>query len=112
MDCINEVANVVYYEARASENNMRAVVHVILNRAKERGVSTCIIVREPNQFATRGKIVEKDRWQLAKKIVLQPGEDITRGATFFHNLSVKPYWSYTLKITYRVGGHIFYAKKN
>ena len=91
---------------------MRAVVHVILNRAKERGVSTCIIVREPHQFATKGKIVEKDRWQLAKKIVLQPGEDITKGATFFHNLTVKPYWSYTLRITYRVGGHIFYAKKN
>ncbi len=112
MDCINEVANVAYYEARASENNMRAVVHVILNRAKERGVSTCVIVREPNQFATKGKIVEKDRWQIAKKIVLQPGKDITNGATFFHNLTVKPYWSYTLKITYRVGGHIFYAKKN
>ena len=90
---------------------MRAVVHVILNRAKERGVSTCIIVKERNQFATRGKIVEWDRWQIAKKIVLQPGKDITNGATFFHNLTVKPRWSYTLKITYRVGGHIFYAKK-
>ena len=111
MDCINEVANVAYYEARASENNMRAVVHVILNRAKERGVSTCIIVKERNQFATKGKIVEWDRWQIAKKIVLQPGKDITNGATFFHNLTVKPRWSYTLKITYRVGGHIFYAKK-
>ena len=105
------MANVAYYEARASENNMRAVVHVILNRAKERGVSTCIIVKERNQFATRGKIVEWDRWQIAKKIVLQPGKDITNGATFFHNLTVKPRWSYTLKITYRVGGHIFYAKK-
>jgi hypothetical protein len=111
VDCINEVANVAYYEARASENNMRAVVHVILNRAKERGVSTCIIVKERNQFATKGKIVEWDRWQIAKKIVLQPGKDITNGATFFHNLTVKPRWSYTLKITYRVGGHIFYAKK-
>jgi len=111
VDCINEVANVAYYEARASENNMRAVVHVILNRAKERGVSTCIIVKERNQFATKGRIVEWDRWQIAKKIVLQPGKDITNGATFFHNLTVKPRWSYTLKITYRVGGHIFYAKK-
>jgi len=110
VDCINEVANVAYYEARASEANMRAVVHVIINRAKERGVSTCLIVRERNQFATRGKIVEKDKWQLAKRIVLQPGKDLTKGATFFHNLSVKPYWSYTLRVTYRVGGHIFYAK--
>ena len=106
------MANVAYYEARASENNMRAVVHVILNRAKEKGVSTCLIVRERNQFATKGKIKEREKWQIAKKIALHPGQDITRGATFFHNLTVKPYWSYTLKITYRVGGHIFYAKKN
>lgn len=91
---------------------MRAVVHVILNRAKERGVSTCKIVREPNQFATKGRIKERTRWQIAKQIVLNPGQDITKGATFFHNLTVKPYWSYKLKITYRVGGHIFYAKKN
>ena len=110
MDCVNEVANVAYYEARASENNMRAVVHVILNRAKERGVSACVIVRQPNQFATRGRIKEHGRWRLAKTIALNPGRDITKGATFFHNLSVKPYWSYKLRITYRIAGHIFYAK--
>lgn len=110
MDCINEVANVAYYEARASENNMRAVVHVIINRANEKGVSTCKIVRERNQFATKGPIRERNRWQIAKRIVLNPGPDITKGATFFHNLSVKPYWSYKLRVTYRVAGHIFYAK--
>ena len=110
MDCINEVANVAYYEARASENNMRAVVHVILNRAKEKKVSTCVIVRQPNQFATRGPIKERSRWLFARNIALSPGPDITKGATYFHNLSVRPYWSYTLKVTYRVAGHIFYAK--
>ena len=91
---------------------MRAVVHVILNRAKEKNVSTCKIVRQPNQFATRGRIKEPSRWQIAKSIVLNPGRDITRGATFFHNLSVRPYWSHNLRITYRVAGHIFYAHKN
>lgn len=110
MDCINEVANVAYYEARSSEENMRAVVHVILNRAKERGVSTCVIVREPNQFATRGRITEPSRWRIAKRIALNPGWDITRGATFFHNLTVRPRWTYRLRVTYRVDGHIFYAR--
>lgn len=113
MDCINEMANVAYYEARGSEDNMRAVVHVIINRAKERHLSTCKIIREPNQFAIRGgKIKERNRWLIAKTIVLNPGKDITRGATFFHNLSVRPYWSYKLKVTFRTGGHIFYARKN
>jgi spore germination cell wall hydrolase CwlJ-like protein len=110
VDCINEVANVAYYEARSSEENMRAVVHVILNRAKERGVSTCVIVREPNQFATRGRIAEPNRWQIARRIALNPGWDITRGATFFHNLTVRPRWTYRLRVTYRIDGHIFYAK--
>lgn len=111
MDCVNEVANVAYYEARSSEENMRAVVHVILNRAKERGVSTCVIVRQPHQFATKGPIREPDRWRIAKRIALNPGWDITRGATFFHNLTVRPSWSYKLRITYRIDGHIFYARK-
>lgn len=111
MDCVNEVANVAYYEARESDQNMRAVVHVILNRAKEQGVSTCIIVKQPNQFATKGPIKDKSRWEQAKEIVLNPGLDITKGATFFHNLTVRPAWSYKLRITYRVGGHIFYATK-
>jgi spore germination cell wall hydrolase CwlJ-like protein len=110
MDCINEVANVAYYEARSSEQNMRAVIHVILNRAKEKKVSTCVVIRQPNQFATRGPIRERSRWQLAKKIALNPGRDITGGATFFHNLSVKPRWTYKLRVTYRIDGHIFYAK--
>lgn len=104
------MANVAYYEARASENNMRAVVHVILNRAKERGVSTCTIVRQPNQFATKGRIREQSRWQLAKRIVLNPGPDITKGATYFHNWTVMPKWAYKLRVTYKVAGHIFYAK--
>ena len=110
MDCVAETATVAYHEARASESNMRAVVHVILNRAKERGVSPCIIVREPNQFATKGPIREKSAWARAKEIVLSPGPDITRGATYFHNLSVRPEWSYKYRVTYRVGGNIFYAR--
>lgn len=110
MDCINEIANVAYYEARASEVNMRAVVHVILNRARDQGISACKVVRQPNQFATKGSIKELGRWQLAKKIVLSPGSDITKGATFFHNLTVKPAWAYNLRVTFRVGSHTFYKK--
>lgn len=108
MDC---VADTVYYEARGEgEEGMRAVAHVIFNRAKQEGVSPCIIVRRPNQFA-KGPSRRKDsEWRLAKKVSLNPGWDLTRGATYFHNRSVRPYWIKSLKVTFTWGGHIFYRK--
>lgn len=112
MDCINEVVQVVYNEARGSIDNMRAVAHVIYNRSKETGKSICTVVRTPNQFATkRTKVKEPIQWRLATRIVLDPGPDLTRGATFFHNWTVRPSWSYRFKVTYRVAGHTFYSTK-
>lgn len=111
MDC---VAETVYYEARGEgEDGMRAVAHVIYNRAREQGVSPCVIVRQPGQFAkSKGKPNPRDpQWRLAVKISINPGTDLTNGATYFHNRTVKPYWIRKLKVTFSFGGHIFYAKK-
>ena len=108
MDC---VADTVYYEARGEgETGMRAVAHVIYNRAKEAGVSPCIIVRKPNQFAKGRSKPNSKQWQLAKRISLNPGWDLTRGATYFHNRSVRPYWIRKLQVSFTFGGHIFYRK--
>lgn len=108
MDC---VADTVYYESRGEGiDGMRAVAHIIYNRAKEKGVSPCIIVRQPKQFAV-GPSRPKDKlWQLAKRISSNPGSDLTRGATYFHNRTVKPYWIRSLVVTLQLGGHIFYRK--
>jgi N-acetylmuramoyl-L-alanine amidase len=106
MDC---VADTIYYEARGEgEQGMRAIAHVIINRANEEGVSPCIIVRRPNQFAKKTKITDWKTWKIAQRIASNPGWDFTKGATYFHNYSVKPRWSYKLKITYKFGGHVFY----
>ncbi len=68
MDCI---ADTVYYEARGEgEQGMRAVAHVILNRSKEQGVSPCVIVKRPNQFATGPSKHYNKQWKLAKRISL------------------------------------------
>lgn len=111
MDCINEIASTVYAEARGEgERGMRAVAHVIYNRAKEKGISPCIVVRQPKQFA-RGAPKPKDKmWQIAKRISINPGVDVTKGATYFHNLTVRPYWIRSLKVSYTWGNHIFYRK--
>jgi N-acetylmuramoyl-L-alanine amidase len=111
MDCVNEVASVVYAEARGEgEVGMRAVAHVIYNRSKEKGVSPCIVVRQPKQFAKASPRPKDEMWQIAKRIALDPGFDITKGATYFHNKTVKPYWIRSLRVTFSWGGHIFYRK--
>jgi spore germination cell wall hydrolase CwlJ-like protein len=108
MDC---VADTVYYEARGEgEIGMRAVAHVIYNRANKEGVSPCIIVKRRGQFAKGPSRPQDKLWRIAKQISINPGWDLTRGATFFHNRSVRPYWIRSLKITFSFGGHIFYRK--
>lgn len=110
MECINEVASVVYAESRGeTERGMKAVIHTILNRSKEQGKSPCRIVKQKRQYA-RGLFRPSDpNWQLAKRLVLNPGRDITHGARYFHNTTVRPYWIRSVKVTFRHGGHIFYG---
>jgi len=109
MDCTNNFVDVVYAESRSEGvNGMKALVHVIMNRSKEQGKPPCIIIRQPKQFA-KGIANRADPvWQVAKKLVLAPGPDITKGATYFHNLRVRPTWAYRFKVTYKFGNHIFY----
>lgn len=109
MDC---VADTVYYEARGEgEEGMRAVAHVIYNRAEKEGVSPCIIVNRPAQFATGPSRPGDYFWQQALRIAQNPGPDLTNGATHFHNLTVRPYWIRSLIVTFRFGGHIFYKER-
>ena len=109
MDC---VAEAVYYEARGEgEEGMRAVAHVIFNRAREQGVSPCVIVRQPGQFArSRGRPSNSSTWRTALRIAQNPGRDITRGATYFHNTTVRPYWIRSVRVTLSLGRHIFYRR--
>lgn len=109
MDCVNTVASVVYAEARGeTEKGLRAVAHVILNRAEEQNKPICQVARQRGQFA-KGLYRPKDpNWQLAKKLILNPGRDITNGATYFHNQRVRPYWIRSLKVSFKYNKHTFY----
>jgi spore germination cell wall hydrolase CwlJ-like protein len=110
MECVNTVTSVLYAEARGeSEKGMRGVLHVILNRAKKQHKPACHVVKQRGQFA-KGLYKPGDPiWQLAKTLVKNPGRDITKGAVYFHNRSVKPYWIRELKVTLKYGGHVFYS---
>ena len=109
MDCVNTVASVVYAEARGeTERGLRAVAHVILNRAKDQKKPICQVARQRGQFA-KGLYRPKDpNWQLARQIVLHPGKDITRGATYFHTNWMRPYWVKSLTVTLKYKNHTFY----
>lgn len=109
MECVDTAASVVYAEARGeTEIGLRAVAHVLLNRAKEQKKPICQVAKQRGQFA-KGLYRPKDpNWQLAKKLVLTPGRDITGGALFFHNNTVKPYWIRKVKVSFKYNKHTFY----
>lgn len=112
MNCTDATVSVIYAEARGETDlGMKGVAHVILNRAKEQQKPACQVVKQRGQFA-KGLYRPKDpNWQLAKKILLNPGRDFTRGATYFHSLRMRhrPHWAKYLKVTYRYKGHVFYS---
>ncbi len=109
MDCVNEVVNVAYAESRGeTQQGIRSVIHVILNRAKVLGKRPCFVVKQRGQFARGIHRPSDPKWQEIKRLVLSPGSDITRGATYFHNLTVRPAWSYKMKVTLKLNKHIFY----
>lgn len=104
MDCI---ANTVFVEARGEgETGMKAVTHVILNRAKARKLTPCQVVKQKGQFAKGQYRPNNKMWQMAKRIALNPGIDITGGARYFHSIRVNPNWN--LKVVYRFKNHVFY----
>lgn len=106
----------VYHEARSEPQvGQVAIVHVTLNRAKERNLPIKAIVTQPYQFS----------WTFQKKsyipddtkaflqclqsvyVALQTA-DITNGATHYHLDSVNPYWTSQYTYIDQFGSHKFY----
>lgn len=117
------LARNAYFEARGEGRaGIEAVTHVVINRTKQpKWPSTpCGVVyqrtRGSCQFSwvcTRNSIRDQRLYaycrDLVARIYLQRPYDPTRGATFFHGISVPGYWfRNNLRVTYRSGGHIFY----
>lgn len=118
----------IYHEARGQPIlGQYAVALVTMNRAKDRE-KVCSTVFAPMQFSwtngtarkTKGgwliapslKPKEDHAWWVANRIALMTLEgrmiDITKGASHYHNLSVKPDWTFGRKPVHRLGSHIFY----
>jgi spore germination cell wall hydrolase CwlJ-like protein len=86
---------------------MRAIYHVILNRASKTGIQPIDVARDRKQFSildttTVPELIAKFKndpnpnvqrlWQMAKGIVMAPGGDNTAGATHYY-AGPSPYWA-------------------
>lgn len=120
------LARNVYFEARnQSFEGQLAVAHVTLNRLEESTEprTICDVVYRPGWFSwTRdkqkhdGQIGDLAAWEIARRAamiaVAEPTADPVRGSTFYHAVSVAPYWVSTLTRIGQIGDHVFYSRPN
>jgi spore germination cell wall hydrolase CwlJ-like protein len=107
---------------------MRAVYHVVLNRARKLGMQPLEVMKIPRQFSILNNLtpeflvskyknsqnpLEKSLWEAAKAIALNPGADPTGGATHYYNSSkANPSWGNSKTNpcwigTGKIGNHVF-----
>ncbi|WP_396595527.1 cell wall hydrolase [Brevundimonas sp. R86498] len=123
LECLTQVA---YYEARGEgTDGMRAVVQVVLNRARHPAFpkSVCGVVFQGSgrrigcQFSftcdgsMRGR-VNRAAWDRARTVASAALSGTVHSsvgnATHFHTTGVSPRWSNTLIRVSQVGDHVFY----
>ena len=100
-----------------AEGAMEAVHEVILNRSAIRQMTPAEVCLQPHQFASwsvedrlaqLNKARSHPRWGEAFAITLYPQTNYTSGADHFHADHIDPYWSKHMKVTAKIGRHIFY----
>jgi spore germination cell wall hydrolase CwlJ-like protein len=115
----------VYFESQGEPDlGMVAVSQVVINRVKSaRWPNTvCEVVWQNKQFSwthdgKSDKIPLSSTYQRRLWIksvymfLIAYGDDITNGATHYHNVKVKPWWASRMKVTAHVGNHIFLKEK-
>lgn len=128
------LAATIYGEAGGEgEQGMKAVANVIKNRADSKGISPKDVVLKPKQFSMWNNKQDKKSqinyikninsqalknpnvksvWDKAKSLVSthinSKGDDVTKGAEYYHTISIKPYWTKNLEYTTTIGKHKFY----
>jgi len=125
------VAATIWGEARGEgTEGMKAVANVIRNRDNSLNKSPKDVVLQKKQFSiwndtTTDNFLNKinkstlknpkdgSAWETAQNLVKNyvkiKGPDNTKGAQFYHTISIKPSWNYSkLKYTTTIGNHKFY----
>lgn len=115
-------------EARGtSDDAMRGVIHAIKNRATKPswwGSGYIGVILKPLQFSSFNSNdpnavkfpADDDRvfariLELTEKIVMNQDEDLTDGATHYHNADIAPAWDSNMIETARIGPFKFFREK-
>lgn len=120
-------ALVAWREARGEgRDGMRAVLHVVANRAKAQNKSWAQIIYQKMQFSSMtyggdpqlANIPVKpdpqfmDAYEIADLIFNGGDYDLTEGATFYFATSIpRPAWSDNMIQTAQVGHHLFFKER-
>ena len=107
----------LYHEGRGeSYTGQYAIVHVVRNRAKYNLENVCKVVFKPYQFSWTITMPPDNQRGLERALHISSlawdsPADVTYGATHYHAAHIKPYWAAQMRVTARIGNHIFYRKK-
>ena len=124
------LADAVYFEARGeSDRGKQAVALTILNRVRSSRFpnTICGVVKQgmgelhkcqfsyycdgrPEEIHELGTY--RRIRQMASALMESGTFDVTRGATHFHTDRVSPRWATHMRLTSKIGGHIFYRELN
>lgn len=117
----------LWKEARGEgHDGMRAVCHVIANRALRRNKSWAEIVYQPWQFSSMTAsndpqldkvpveidvVIFADAYNIANAVYTSKDEDITNGADHYYaNTITKPTWAEGMTATATIGKHLFFKE--
>lgn len=120
------LAEAVYYEARSeTRSGQKAVAEVVMNRIKSKHYpdTVCDVVYEGAErrtgcqfsftcdgsmdIAPKGKSWERSK-DVAALALAGGVKPFTNGATHYHTTAVNPVWAANMRMTRRVGSHVFY----
>lgn len=113
----------VYHESRgATTLEQQAIVHVTLNRSKKEDKPIHKVIKSKGQFSwtKNKKNLKKKPWIHDKETFFRcsintikalNNKDITNGAIYFHDKSVKPRWTKSMIVTKRTNKFIFYKER-
>ena len=104
----------VYHEAKGEPSiGKKAVMEVVLNRAKNRKQSICDVVKSPHQFSWYSpKISLKVNVNVLTEYntVARMGTVVEDSTEYFHSVG-KPSWARGMRLVRVVGNHKFYSTK-
>lgn len=116
------LAQNAYFEAgNQGTSGMQAVTNVVMNRVKDKRFpnTPCKVIKQRTRKSCQfswvcANLKVKDRSlydrsvAIVRQVYYNKIPDNTNGALYFHERRYRPYWSYKMKLTIRVGDHKFY----